>query len=116
MTRDEIIGMAREAGLKDLGGANMAALERFAALVAAAERESIAQMIEDAPTLMADAQNNEGGCLICGFTPRLAAAAIRVGGQTPTARMCPSTYYECQRNCGEGGCKDFEDAHQRSQA
>ena len=42
MTRDEIIKLAREAGLKDLGGANMAALERFAALVEAAEREQCA--------------------------------------------------------------------------
>ena len=40
--RDEIIKLAREAGLKDLGGANMAALERFAALVEAAEREQCA--------------------------------------------------------------------------
>ena len=42
MTRDEIIKLAREAGLKDLGGANMEALVRFAALVAAAEREQCA--------------------------------------------------------------------------
>ena len=42
MTRDKIISAAREAGLKDLGGANMAALERFAALVEAAEREQCA--------------------------------------------------------------------------
>ena len=42
MARDEIIKLAREAGLKDLGGANMAALERFAALVEAAEREQCA--------------------------------------------------------------------------
>ena len=42
MTRDKIISAAREAGLKDPGGANMAALERFAALVAAAEREQCA--------------------------------------------------------------------------
>ena len=42
MTRDEIIKLAREAGLKDLGGANMAALERFTALVEAAEREQCA--------------------------------------------------------------------------
>ena len=26
-------------------------------------------------------------------------------------RMCPSTYYECSRNCGDGACKDFIDAH-----
>ena len=116
MTRDEIIKLAREAGMPSLSLIDIGYLEKFAALVAAAERESIAQTIEDAPALMADVQNNEGGCLICGFTPRLAAAAIRVGGQTPTARMCPSTYYECQRGCGDGGCKDFEDAHQRRKA
>ena len=49
MTRDEIIKLAREAGLKDLGGANMAALERFAALVAAAEREAWSNAC-DSPT------------------------------------------------------------------
>ena len=48
----------------------------------AVEREAIAQMIEDAPTLMADVRNNEGGCLICGFTPRLAATAIRARSNT----------------------------------
>ena len=47
MTRDEIIKLAREAGLKDLGGANMAALERFAALVEAAERKAIESALTD---------------------------------------------------------------------
>ena len=75
--RDDIIRMAREVGMTGLSLIDVGYLERFAALVAAAEREAIAQMIEDAPTLMADVQNNEGGCLICGFTPKLAAATIR---------------------------------------
>lgn len=26
-------------------------------------------------------------------------------------RMCPSSYCECSRDCGDGGCKDFSDAH-----
>lgn len=42
-----------------------------------AEREQIAQMIEAAPPLVQLAQNEHGGCLMCGFTPKLAAAAIR---------------------------------------
>lgn len=46
-----------------------------------AEREAIAQMIEDAPALMEFAQNDQGGCLICGFTPKLAANSIRARGQ-----------------------------------
>ena len=80
-------------------------IERFAALVAAhalvepccgnydqcqkvcmpraanAERQAIAQMIEDAPALMEFAQNEQGGCLMCGFTPKLAAKTIRARGQ-----------------------------------
>ena len=27
------------------------------------------------------------------------------------SRMCPSTFYECRRECGDGHCKDFADAH-----
>ena len=45
------------------------------------EREAIAQMIEDAPALMDFAQNDQGGCLMCGFTPKLAAEFIRARGQ-----------------------------------
>ena len=26
-------------------------------------------------------------------------------------RMCPNTYYECGRGCGDGPCKDFDDAY-----
>jgi hypothetical protein len=49
--------------------------------IAAAEREAIAQMFEGAPALVQSAQNDKGGCLICGFTPKLAADAIRARGQ-----------------------------------
>ena len=106
MTRDDIIKLAREAGAvphsKDAFGdptgfsVGVSNFERFAVLVTEhkrkscalhyhditlkaieEEREAIAQMFEAAPTLLADVRSNEGGCLICGFTPRLAAAAIR---------------------------------------
>jgi hypothetical protein len=46
-----------------------------------AEREAIAKMIEDAPALMDFARNDQGGCLMCGFTPKLAAQFIRARGQ-----------------------------------
>jgi hypothetical protein len=55
----------------------MALVER----VVAEEREAIAQMIEDAPALVEFAQNDKGGCLMCGFTPKLAAEFIRARGQ-----------------------------------
>jgi len=44
MTRDDIIKMAREAGFNPVSymGANLESFERFAALVAAAEREKLA--------------------------------------------------------------------------
>ena len=83
--RDNIVRMAREAGFNwpDIQTTTIEErLERFASLVAAAERERIAQMVEEAPPLMAGVQNNEGGCLICGFTPKLAAAAIRARSNT----------------------------------
>ncbi len=47
----------------------------------AAEREAIAQMIEDAPELVPSAKNDHGGCLVCGFTPKFAASYIRARGQ-----------------------------------
>ena len=83
LNRDEIINLMHETECLDeghYGSLWMERFERFAALVASAERERIAQMIEEAPPLMAGVQNNEGGCLICGFTPKLAAAAIRARG------------------------------------
>jgi hypothetical protein len=45
-----------------------------------AEREAIAQMIEDSPPLVSFAQNEMGGCVMCGFTPKLAALTIRERG------------------------------------
>ena len=49
MNRDEIIRMAREAGLERNGywEFDMNRLERFAALVAAAEREACAKVCEE---------------------------------------------------------------------
>ena len=41
------------------------------------ENEAVAQMIEDAPPLVDFAKNEHGGCVICGFTPKLAAFIIR---------------------------------------
>ena len=48
----------------------------------AAEREAIAQMFDGAPALMPFAQNDQGGCLMCGFTPKMVVAAIRARGET----------------------------------
>ena len=82
MNREDIVRMARECGWsKEYLEIGDERLERFAALVASAEREVIAQMIEGAPALMEFAQNDQGGCLMCGFTPKLAAKTIRARGQ-----------------------------------
>ena len=85
MNREDIIRMAREAQMPFYWRTGeityLDKLERFAAFVASAEREAIAQMIEDAPALMEFAQNDQGGCLMCGFTPKLAAKTIRARGQ-----------------------------------
>jgi hypothetical protein len=49
MNRDDIIRMAQEAGYGDaLADLHAPALERFAALVAAAEREACAKVVEQA--------------------------------------------------------------------
>jgi hypothetical protein len=86
MTQDEIIEMAKQSGAmfdhmtwveRDL----FPVFERFAKLVAQHERELIAEIIEDAPDLVEFAQNEQGGCLMCGFTPKLAAEYIRARGQ-----------------------------------
>lgn len=57
-------------------------IEHFAELVAAQEREAIARMFEVAPALVQSAQNDNGGCLICGFTPKLVIEVIRKRGTT----------------------------------
>jgi Tat protein secretion system quality control protein TatD with DNase activity len=48
MNREEIIRMAREAGFNPVSymGANLESFERFAALVAAAEREACAKVCD----------------------------------------------------------------------
>jgi hypothetical protein len=78
----DILEMAREAGWPDslISPVIMAKLSEFAAIVAAHEREQIAQMIEEAPPLMPFVQNDQGGCLMCGFTPKLAVEYIRARG------------------------------------
>ena len=77
------IEMAREAGIRDCtcDGAR-GCLERLVELVRADEREQIAQMIEGAPPLVDFARNDQGGCMMCGFTPNLAANAIRARSNT----------------------------------
>ena len=88
MNHDEIIRMAREAtnneplyGRKEFTFSQNE-LERFAALVASAEREAIAKLFDNPPTLVKFAQNDLGGCMVCGFTPKMAIAAIRERGET----------------------------------
>jgi len=80
MTQNEIIEMAKKCGWNNPAN-NMAPLYEFAKLVAQHERELIAEIIEDAPDLVEFAQNEQGGCLMCGFTPKLAAEYIRARGQ-----------------------------------
>ena len=73
MTREDIIRMAREAGLAEPyhpfnpWGASQEALERFAALVAAAEREACAEVVDGFDTC----------------DPKHVAAAIRARGERP---------------------------------
>lgn len=54
----------------------------YTQLGACGEREAIAQMIEDAPTLVPLAKNDQGGCVVCGFDPKFAASYIRARGET----------------------------------
>jgi hypothetical protein len=68
MTRDDIIRLAREASSEhDYDFPNIFALERFAALVAAAEREACAKMCE---------------AYIAEMIGREMAAAIRARGES----------------------------------
>ena len=71
MSEDDIIRMAREAGLSNdfghLGYPYLPELERFAALVIAAEREACAQMCEQAG--------------IEGYGTLAAAAMVRARGE-----------------------------------
>ena len=76
----KLIMESYDQGVADAKQEALAVLEQIVAAARADEREQIAQMIEDAPTLVEFAQNENGGCLMCGFTPKLAATAIRARG------------------------------------
>ncbi len=69
MDRDDIIKMAREAGFNPVSytGANLELFERFAALVAAHEREACIEIIE--PYLI-PVGNSRSGELACEWTYR----------------------------------------------
>ena len=79
MTEDDIMLMAQKAGPLTQGPFKEWC-KRFANLVAAAEREAIAQMFEASPELISFAQNDQGGCVICGLNPKIAVKAIRARG------------------------------------
>ena len=85
MTQDEIIEMARQAQMPFYWRTGeityLDKLEAFAKLVAEHEREACAKIFDEVMPLVPFAQNDQGGCLICGFTPKLAAKAIRARGQ-----------------------------------
>ena len=74
MTRDDIIRMAREAGV--LSGYESELFQRFAALVAAAEREACAKVCDRM-------EKESDGVECCKWpTPADCAAAIRARGNT----------------------------------
>jgi hypothetical protein len=62
--------------------AQLLRLKELERLVRADEREGIAEMFDAPMRLIPFVQNTQGGCVICGFTPSLAAAAIRARGET----------------------------------
>jgi len=78
MNRDDIIRMAREAGFADAQGTVHAAyqLEHFAALVAAAEREACAKVVDTAKAYEADWDSNDWNQAV-----EFCAEAIRARGQ-----------------------------------
>ena len=75
MTQDEIIRMAREAGFIPNGQAERAWLERFAALVAAHEREACAKVCKD----IANSQFESGETETAGVLDHCAAAILARG-------------------------------------
>ena len=69
MTRDDILRIAREAGMPSLSLIDIGYLEKFAALVAAAEREACAQLCDIRETTF-KGYKTDGLAALC-------AAAIR---------------------------------------
>ena len=80
MTNEEVMQLMTDMGLHE-GGMDDWVFDNawvlFANAVASAEREAIVQMIDNAPVLVEYVTNDQGGCLMCGFTPKLAISAIR---------------------------------------
>ena len=78
MTPEEIIAMAKEAGFEwdSLGLRDRFCFERFAALVAAQERESVAQLIETTEWWKAPKWQSA----LCPITKGAIADAIRARG------------------------------------
>ncbi len=104
LTDDCIVQLARQAGeYQEDRVMTPHALYRFKVLVAAAERKQCALAAWEIVQYEVHADLADK-----------VAQAILERSQASATRMCPSTYYECQLGCGDGGCKDFEDAHQRS--
>ena len=87
MNREQIIQIAEQCGIPEFENNESQAenIIRFAALVAAAsvkiEREAIAKIFDEPMHLVPFAQNHFGGCIVCGFTPKIAADYIRARGQ-----------------------------------
>lgn len=83
MTNEEVMQLMTDMGLHE-GGMDDWVFDNawvlFANAVASAEREAIVQMIDNAPVLVEYVTNDQGGCLMCGFTPKLAISAIRTRG------------------------------------
>ena len=84
MSRDDIIRMAREAGWSFMeAGMDAQRLERFASLVAAAEREACAKVCDDFERAkwesVKDIAQNGGRLAFAG--PMHCATAIRARGQ-----------------------------------
>ena len=86
-TQEQVIAWAREAGMQ-VDPENSFADQMYLAVLYRAftlayeagckeENEAVAQIIEEAPPLVAFAKNEHGGCLICGFNSESAASYIR---------------------------------------
>ena len=77
MDRDTVIALAKKADLWMTSDERIAAVERFAALVAAHEREECAKILDGAPRLVPSLQFPGGHCFVCGLNSEKIAEAIR---------------------------------------
>ena len=83
MTNEEVMQLMTDMGLHEGGIGNWVMDNAWVLVVNKAiekEREAILQMFEHAPALVDFAKNDQGGCLICGFTPEIAIKSIRARG------------------------------------